>query len=129
MATIGNGEGGSALQRVDLSQNWGSAPELKPIERQHYRARVFKSGNSLAVRIPAGTKLSAGMEMDLTIEDGEYLSLQPIDPPKQKFNIEKVWGCAVGSGLQTIDPEDRFFEERPLLGDEPQSREKHVRDA
>ena len=74
--------------------------------------KVFKSGNSLAVRIPAGTKLAAGMEMDLTIEDGAYLSLQPIDPPKRKFNIAKVVGSA--QNLRFIDDDDRLFEERPL---------------
>lgn len=86
---------------------------------RHTRAKVFRSGNSLAVRIPAGTKLTAGMEMALTIENGEYLSLQPIDPPKRKFDMDKVWGCAKGSGLQFINPEDRFFEERQLLWSEP----------
>ena len=89
--------------------------EAAGIEKRHYRAKVFKSGNSLAVRIPAGTKLVAGMEMDLTVVDGDSLSLQPITPAKRKFNIAKVWGCAIGSGLQAIDPDDRFFEERPLL--------------
>jgi antitoxin VapB len=78
------------------------------------------------VRIPAGTKLSAGMEMDLTIENGEILSLQPVDAPKRKFNIDKVWGCAIGSGLRLIDPDDRWFEERPLLWDDPEWRSKHM---
>jgi antitoxin VapB len=90
-------------------------PGHQPRKVEHYRAKVFKSGNSLAVRIPAGTKLAAGMELELKVEDGEYLSLQPINPPKRKFNIDKVWGSAIGSGLQPIDHDNRFFEERPLL--------------
>jgi antitoxin VapB len=96
----------------------GLPSEAGAIEKRHYRAKVFKSGNSLAVRIPAGTKLVAGMEMDLTVVDGDSLSLQPATPAKRKFNIAKVWGCAIGSGLQMIDPEDRFFEERPLKWDD-----------
>jgi antitoxin VapB len=95
---------------------FGSAPWLRTSEKKHYRAKVFKSGNSLAVRIPAGTKLTAGIEMDLTIEDGEYLSLEPIDGPKRKFNIAKVAGSA--RNLQFIKDDDRLFEERPLLWDE-----------
>lgn len=83
------------------------------------RAKVFRSGNSLAVRIPAGTKLTAGMEMNLTVEEGTRLSLEPIDPTKRKFNIDKVWGSAKGSGLQFIKPEDRFFEERQLAWSDP----------
>jgi antitoxin VapB len=92
---------------------FGSAPWLKVREKKHYRARVFKSGNSLAVRIPAGTKLAAGMEMDLTIEDGAFLSLEPVEHPKRKFNIAKVAGSA--RSLRFIRAEDRLFEERPLL--------------
>ena len=102
-----------------------SAPHQEP-DKKHYRAKVFKSGNSLAVRIPAGTKLVHGMEMDLTIDNGERLSFQPADAPKRKFDIDKIWGCAIGSGLQPIDPDDRWFEERPLLWDDPEWRARHM---
>ena len=60
--------------------------------------------------------------------DGTY-SLAKADAPKRKFNIDKVWGCAIGSGLQPIDPDDRWFEERPLLWDDPEWRAKHMPDA
>lgn len=94
--------------------------EARPatVDKRYHRAKVFKSGNSLAVRLPAGTKLAAGMEMELIVEDGSNLSLRPVDAPKRKFNIDKVWGCAIGSGLQFIKPEDRVFAERRLLWDE-----------
>ena len=92
---------------------WGSMPWMKTTEKKHYLAKVFKSGNSLAVRIPAGTKLAAGMEMNLTIEDGELLVLEPIHSPKRKFNIAKVAGSA--RNLEFIKDEDRLFEERPLI--------------
>lgn len=91
----------------------GAMPWLKVVDKKRYRAKVFKSGNSLAVRIPAGTKLAAGMEMDLTIEDGQFLAFEPIDPPKRKFDIAKVAGSA--QTLNYIKDEDRLFEERPLL--------------
>lgn len=52
---------------------FGSAPWMKAVEKQRHRTKVFKSGNSLAVRIPSGTKLVAGMEMDLLVEDGQFL--------------------------------------------------------
>lgn len=63
-------------------------------DKNQYRTRVFKSGNSLAVRIPVGTKLEAGMEMDLVVEDGVMLSLKPIDAPKRKIDISKFAGKA-----------------------------------
>lgn len=89
----------------------GSMPWLKPIEKNRHRTKVFRSGNSLAVRIPAGTALEAGMEMELTIEDGVFLSYDPVEAPKRKFNIEKVAGCA--KGLKYVEPETRQFEPRP----------------
>ena len=88
----------------------GSAPWLKPREKQHFRTKVFQSGNSIAIRIPAGTKLEAGMEMDLTVEEGEFLSLEPVERPKRKFNVAKVAGSA--RGLNYIDPGNRSFEPR-----------------
>jgi antitoxin VapB len=109
-------DGAKAKNRtITLERLFGSMPWMKQIDKKHYRAKVFKSGNSLAVRIPAGTKLAAGMEMDLIIEDGEYLSMQPIDPPKRKFNIAKVAGSA--QNLNFIADNDRLFEERALAWD------------
>jgi len=100
----------------DRKERWmrlaGSIPWWKPREKKHTRAKLFQSGNSLAVRIPAGTKLKAGMEMDMTIEDGEFVSLEPIERPKRKFNIGKVAGSA--TSLKLIDDDARLFEERSL---------------
>jgi antitoxin VapB len=103
-------------KKNELMRLYGSMPWPKPIEKQRHRGRVFKSGNSLAFRIPAGTKLAAGMEMELTIEDGQFLSLEPVEQPRRKFNIAKVAGSA--RNLQPIPDEDRLFDERPLLWDE-----------
>ena len=90
----------------------GSMPHLKPIEKRRCRAKLFKSGNSLAVRIPAGTRLSPGMEMDMVIEDGQFVSIEPVDHPKRKFDIAKVAGSA--TSLKLIDDDARLFEERSL---------------
>lgn len=89
----------------------GSMPWLKAQEKQHVRTKVFQSGNSIAVRIPAGTRLEVGMEMDLTIEDGQFLSYDPVEAPKRKFNIAKVAGSA--KGLKYVARDDRSFEPRP----------------
>jgi antitoxin VapB len=82
-------------------------PELE--NRKNYRTKVFKSGNSLAVRIPTGTDLKPGMEMDLTVEDGVMLTLKPIDAPKRKIDVSGFWGKAPGARL--IPHGD--FDERP----------------
>ncbi len=77
--------------------------------RKQYRTKVFKSGNSLAVRIPTGTDLKPGMEMDLTVEDGVMLALKPIVAPKRKIDVSGFWGKAPGARL--IPHGD--FDERP----------------
>ena len=89
----------------------GSMPWLKARDKQEFRTKVFQSGNSIAVRIPAGTRLEVGMEMELTIEDGQFLSYDPVDAPKRKFNIAKVAGSA--KGLKYVARDDRSFEPRP----------------
>lgn len=108
------------LKRLD--RVGGSVPWLKPRDKKHYRAKVFRSGNSLALRLPAGLGLAAGMEMDLAVEDDVFFSFEPLDPPKRKFNIAKVAGSA--TNLKFIRDEDRVFEERPLLWDGPLDRDK-----
>jgi antitoxin VapB len=105
----------------DFSRFAVSAPWLKMVEKQHHKTKIFKSGNSLAVRIPAGTKLTAGMEMELVVEDGQFLSYEPVDLPKRKFNIAKVAGSAKGLGY--VERADRSFEPRPSsIKEEPRRK-------
>jgi antitoxin VapB len=99
-------------KKFALGRVFGSAPWLKTIEKQRHLTKIFKSGNSLAVRIPAGTKLAAGMEMELLVEDGQFLSYEPVEQPKRMFNVAKVAGSA--TSLKPLRPEDRVFEDRPL---------------
>jgi antitoxin VapB len=100
--------------RRKIGRLYGSMPWLKTKEVKTFRAKVFKSGNSLALRLPAGLGLTAGTEMELRVEDDVHFSFEPVDRPKRKFNVDKVWGSA--TGLELIKPEDRIFTERSLLG-------------
>lgn len=109
-------------EKIDVSKFAGAAPWLKTKDVKRFTAKIFKSGNSLALRLPAGLGLEAGTEMDLRVEDGEHFSFEPVDRPKRKFDIDKVWGSA--KGLELIKPEDRLFEERPLLWDDPEFLKK-----
>lgn len=113
----------------DRPQNFSAeralpAPEgnkAKPL-----RVKIFKSGNSLALRLPASLGLEAGMEMELTPDAEGGYSLKSVAAKKKKFNIDKVWGCAKGSALHLIKPEDRGFEARHLLWDDPEWRAKYM---
>lgn len=88
---------------------------------QEYTAKSFKSGNSVAIRIPAALGVEPDREWIVREEDGD-LVLHPKDKPKRKFNVSKVWGSA--KNLELIKPEDRVFEERPLLWDDPEFLKK-----
>ena len=103
--------------RKRVERLYGSMPWLKPKDVKTFRAKVFKSGNSLALRLPAGLGLSAGMEMALRVENGAHFSFEPVERRKRKFNVEKVWGSA--AGLELIKPENRVFADRRLLWDDP----------
>ncbi len=92
---------------------------------KEYRAKVFKSGNSLALRLPKELGMMEGATMVLREERAGF-RLEAEEPPKRKFNIDKVRGCAIGSGLRFIKDEDRIFEERPLLWDDPEWRAKYM---
>ncbi len=74
-----------------------------------YTAKSFKSGNSVAIRIPAGLGVEPDREWSVEMRDGD-LVLRPRDKARRKFNIDKVWGSA--TNLKPIDPDDRWFEER-----------------
>lgn len=84
-----------------------------------YRSKVFKSGNSVALRLPKALGIAEGTEMCVREEAGKF-SFEPMAAPKRKFDVAKVWGSAAGSGLQPIGDEDRVFEHRPLLWEEPE---------
>lgn len=96
-------------RKRELMRLYGSVPWLKTAEKKHYRVRLFKSGNSLAIRVPAELGFKAGMEMEMEVEDGQHLTLSPVEAPRRKFNIQKVWGVA--PELELIKPEDRVFED------------------
>jgi antitoxin VapB len=95
---------------------------------KEHRAKSFKSGNSVAIRMPAALGVVPDKEWTVIEHNGEYV-IRAVTAPRRKFNIDKVWGWAIGSGLEPIKPGHRDFEVRQLLWDDPQWRAKHIPDA
>jgi antitoxin VapB len=75
------------------------------------KTRTFKSGNSVALRLPKALGIPAGKEMRVREERGRYI-VEPVEPEKRKLNVDAFWGKA--PWLKPIAPEDRLFEERRL---------------
>jgi len=78
------------------------------IVSKEYRAKVFKSGNSLALRLPKELGLKEGSTMVLREERSGY-RFEPEDAPKKKLDISGFWGKAPWLEV----PERRDFDERP----------------
>ncbi len=82
----------------------GLAPAPKVL-----RGKVFKSGNSMAVRMPKELGLEAGMELQLEVQpDGAIVLRKPV-PVKRGLDISGFWGKAPGLKLAPR----RDFDERP----------------
>jgi antitoxin VapB len=66
------------------------------IVSKEYRAKVFKSGNSLALRLPKELGLKEGSTMVLREERSGY-RFEPEDAPKKKLDISGFWARPLGS--------------------------------
>ena len=77
---------------------------------KEYRAKVFKSGNSLALRLPKELGLKEGSTMILREEQKGY-HIEAEVPPRKKLDVDRFWGKA--PWLKPLPPELREFEERP----------------
>lgn len=63
-------------------------------EREEYRGKVFKSGNSVALRLPKGLGLTEGAEMRLVREAPMSFRAEPVDAPRRKIDISGFVGKA-----------------------------------
>lgn len=77
---------------------------------KEYRAKVFKSGNSLALRLPKELGIKEGSTMRLREEQSGY-RLEPETPPRKTIDVSGFAGKA--PWLKPLPPELREFEERP----------------
>ena len=75
---------------------------------QEYTAKSFRSGNSVAIRIPAALRVEPNEEWLVSQEDGE-LHLRPKPEPKKYIDVSGFAGKA--PGIKLIPRED--FDERP----------------
>ena len=58
------------------------------------RAKTFKSGNSVALRLPKALGIKEGVEMKVREEQGRYI-VEPADTAK-KIDLTGIWGSVPG---------------------------------
>jgi antitoxin VapB len=84
--------------------------------------KTFKSGNSVAVRLPKGLGVEPGVEMIVREERGRYI-VEPVEDerPGRKIDLSAIYGSS--AGLQPIEREEEDYEDIPrewhLLGLNP----------
>ena len=76
---------------------------------EEFLGKVFKSGNSVALRLPKGLGFEEGTEVRMVKEDRMSFRVEPVDQPKRKIDVSGFWGKA--PGIKLAPRED--FEERP----------------
>ena len=81
-------------------------------DRVEYRGKVFKSGNSLALRLPKALGVEEGTEMRLLREAPMSFRMEPVDAPKRKIDTSGFVGKA--PWLKPLTPDDREMQVRDL---------------
>ncbi len=108
-----NGTGDNRLR--EARQTFEAEGELAapgnhaPVTAGPWRGKVFKSGNSLALRLPKALGLEAGMEMELTAMLGGGYALDRVQPARRTIDVSGFAGML--PGFKPAPRED--FEERP----------------
>jgi len=74
---------------------------------KEYRAKTFKSGNSVALRLPKGLGIVEGLEMRVREEQGRYI-VEPMETTKKKIDLSFLDGKSLG--LKPLTPEEREFD-------------------
>ncbi len=80
-----------------------------------YRAKVFKSGNSVALRLPKQLGFEAGQEVRVREDAGKF-SFESIDD-EDRIDLSDVWGAC--PDLKPLSPQERALEHSARIWDDP----------
>ncbi|MEA3034326.1 MAG: antitoxin VapB [Sphingomonadales bacterium] len=71
------------------------------------KTKTFKSGNSVAVRLPKALGVGPGVEMTVREERGRYI-VEPVEQKPRKIDLTGIYGS--GAGLRPLTDEEREIE-------------------
>ena len=71
--------------------------------------RTFKSGNSVALRLPKALGIKEGVEMSVREEQGRYI-VEPVEAPKKKIDLTGIFGSIPGLTRQPFDHKEREWD-------------------
>ena len=75
-------------------------------------SKTFKSGNTVAVRLPKSLGFTEGEQVRLVEISPGNIRVEALPQGRRKLNVDAFGGK--GAGLKPLAPEDRVFEEREL---------------
>ena len=75
------------------------------------RTKIFKSGNSNAVRFPASFETVPGTVVEVREEHGRWIVEPVIEPEKKYIDVWSFYGSM--PGLKPLTLEERVLEDRP----------------
>jgi antitoxin VapB len=78
---------------------------------QEYLGKTFKSGNSVALRLPKGLGIAEGTEVRLVQEAPMSFRVEPVVAPRKTIDVSGFAGKA--PWLKPLPRELREFDERP----------------
>ena len=79
---------------------------------KEYRAKVFKSGNSVALRLPKALGLKEGQEMIVREERGKF-AVEPVEAAPKKIDLSAVYGSIPGLKRPAFEHLERSWPEAP----------------
>lgn len=79
-----------------------------------YRSKVFKSGNSVALRLPKALGILEGTEMRVREERGSFI-IEPAAAGGERIDLTGIYGSI--PGLRPLTPDDRIMEPRDSAED------------
>lgn len=79
---------------------------------KEYRAKVFKSGNSVALRLPKALGITEGTEMVVREEHGRF-EFEPASDEPKKIDLTGIWGALPGLKRMPFDEIERDWSALP----------------
>ena len=74
---------------------------------EEYRGKVFKSGNSVALRLPKGLGIAEGTEVRMVKDVQTGFRVEPVEGTKAKLDVSRFWGKAKGM-IHVPEPREDF---------------------
>ena len=91
-----------------------------------YHGRTFKSGNSVALRLPKGMGIPEGTEVRMVQEAPMSFRVEPVEAPRKTIDISGFAG-KLSPDFKLPPRED--FEERPSTIARREAEEKRLRES